>query len=478
MADSPAAPPGGKPLVVIIGGGPAGLCAAAALARQGCSVQVFERREHPDRIPSDAEDRAFVVGFDLEAFERPNSGVVHLEQLRTHAAERPTLPWKRDRTYRYTWRMLLGDRMSWVEGMGLDIACTFNAAFEGLDLQASMSGLACLAAHLCCRLPEGRVASIRRGEGPSEPVPFDLLVGADGVYSKVRDSLAAVLPPGQLSVSLEPSRQLYKVIRGLPAKVFGLPDHVSRFTSAVAGDHPCGGFIIVVPRYNDGQLSGSLRMNKEGWEGLHTAQDYAALLARYYPTFPAACVPKVAAQLAERSAHVASTRVSASTFHGPGVVLIGDAAHAVLPLTGNGMNSALQDGAMLGELLAAHGGRLAAVPAAFTAARKADADALLWLDRSAHVRLALEGRWRLGHLLSALQRSTHQAPCTTGGCSHTGTAAGWGSGSRQLAGAAAGRRHSSGMRLSGLAAPVPASVGWQMQRGHVLTSAREGGARI
>ena len=40
MAAPPAAPPGGKPRVVIIGAGPAGLCAAAALARQGCSVQV------------------------------------------------------------------------------------------------------------------------------------------------------------------------------------------------------------------------------------------------------------------------------------------------------------------------------------------------------------------------------------------------------------------------------------------------------
>ena len=35
---------------------------------------------------------------------------------------------------------------------------------------------------------------------------------------QVRDSLAAALPPGQLSVSLEPSRQLYKVFRGLPAR--------------------------------------------------------------------------------------------------------------------------------------------------------------------------------------------------------------------------------------------------------------------
>lgn len=38
------------------------------------------------------------------------------------------------------------------------------------------------------------------------------------------------------------------------------------------------------------------------------------------------------------------------------------------------------------QLLAAHSGRLGEVPAAFTAARKADADALLWLDRSAHAR--------------------------------------------------------------------------------------------
>ena len=37
----------------------------------------------------------------------------------------------------------------------------------------------------------------------------------------------------------------------------------------------------------------------------------------------------------------------------PVVVLIGDAAHAVLPLTGSGMNSALEDGALLAQASAA-----------------------------------------------------------------------------------------------------------------------------
>jgi len=38
------------------------------------------------------------------------------------------------------------------------------------------------------------------------------------------------------------------------------------------------------------------------------------------------------------------------------------------------------------QLLLEHGGDLSALPAAFTAARKPDADALLWLDRQVHLR--------------------------------------------------------------------------------------------
>lgn len=53
---------------------------------------------------------------------------------------------------------------------------------------------------------------------------------------------------------------------------------------------------------------------------------------------------------------------------------------AVSPATSNGMNSALEDAAVLSATLEACGGDLAALPAAYTAARLDDSRALLWLD--------------------------------------------------------------------------------------------------
>ena len=44
-------------------------------------------------------------------------------------------------------------------------------------------------------------------------------------------------------------------------------------------------------------------------------------------------------------------RVRCSQLHGPGTVLLGDAAHAVTPIGGQGCNSALEDCKVLGQVL-------------------------------------------------------------------------------------------------------------------------------
>ena len=107
----------------------------------------------------------------------------------------------------------------------------------------------------------------------------------------------------------------------------------------------------------------------------------------------------MAAQLSRKPVTLGGVRVRCSQLHAPGIVLVGDAGHGVTPKTGNGMNSALEDSALLSRLLDASGGDLAALPAAFTAARRDDAAALLWLDTHASERNG-NGAWGRLHPLA------------------------------------------------------------------------------
>lgn len=80
----------------------------------------------------------------------------------------------------------------------------------------------------------------------------------------------------------------------------------------------------------------------------------------------------------------AGKRIRCSRLDGPGVLLLGDAAHAVTPVFGQGANSALESCKVLGDVLQQAAGQLDEVPAMFTAARLADMHALYELDAKAY----------------------------------------------------------------------------------------------
>ena len=86
-----------------------------------------------------------------------------------------------------------------------------------------------------------------------------------------------------------------------------------------------------------------------------------ALPLQHFPVLPPLCCRRplqIVHQLTLRSekAYPTGVRVRCSSLHGPGMVLIGDAAHGVTPRTGNGMTAALEDAQLLDEVRGILGG--------------------------------------------------------------------------------------------------------------------------
>jgi 2-polyprenyl-6-methoxyphenol hydroxylase-like FAD-dependent oxidoreductase len=81
--------------------------------------------------------------------------------------------------------------------------------------------------------------------------------------------------------------------------------------------------------------------------------------------------------------------IKTSQLHGPNTVLIGDAAHCVTPILGQGANAALKDVSVLSDTITTplpgrkHPPTISELPEAFTKTRLADAQALVDLNRFA-----------------------------------------------------------------------------------------------
>ncbi|MEV0397105.1 FAD-dependent oxidoreductase [Polymorphospora rubra] len=350
--------------VVVIGAGLSGSLAAVYLARHGYLVDVYERRPDPRTAPAGLGGRSINLGLSARGMRALDEVGLLADVLKRSVPMRGRVVHSPDGAVRFQpygvreheiLHSVLRDEL---------IALLVDAAETSAGVRF----------HFGWRLNRldrdtATVEVLPEAGGDPVEVGADLVVGADGIHSVVRQHLQRGLRADYSQEFLEWG---YKELT-IPVGDDGEPRvrlealHVWPGESAMMVAHP----------NVDGSLTCSLFMPHEGPVSFATLDTPEAVLGFFRANFADAeeLMPNLVEEIAGHPVgHLVTVR-TAPWRHGDRVVLIGDAAHAVVPFYGQGMNSAFEDCLVLSDCLARHTDRAAAL-AAFEAARKPHTDVL------------------------------------------------------------------------------------------------------
>jgi 2-polyprenyl-6-methoxyphenol hydroxylase-like FAD-dependent oxidoreductase len=308
----------------IVGGGPAGMMLGILLARAGVEVLVLEKHAdflrdfRGDTVHPSTLETMHELGLLEEFLKRPHHEV---SQVCARIGGEPivlgNMPYLRTRC-RFMALMPQWDFLDFLAEQGSRYA-TFH-----LRMQAEVGGLI---------EENGRIAGVR-GNTPAGPleVRADLVVGADGRNSVVRN--CSRLPVEDLGV---PTDVLWMRLsrHSDDPQLFVLADHGKVLVMLDRGDYWQCGFPI---------LKGSAEeMQRRGIEDLRAG------------------IVEVAPFLQDRvtelrdwnDVKLLTVKVNRLwQWYRPGLVCIGDAAHAMSPVGGIGINLAIQDAVAAANILA------------------------------------------------------------------------------------------------------------------------------
>lgn len=349
--------------VVIIGAGPAGLLLAHHLLRRGqYTVAVYERRPDP-RAVSTAQDRTFPISLQ-ERGRRAIRAIPGLEEA--IAAEsvfcQGTIVHRRKGKSRRIARkepILSIDRNRLVLVLLQQLTAAYGA--EQLTVQFGCT----------CTQVEGTAKRVAlQPEGEAFTVAYDVLVGADGARSQIRDYLVH-----QDSIQCEQHfiADAYKSVflQQRNASIEMEPDriHTANLDNKTR--------MILVPQPGD-RLNGVIIFNAEQnpVEGLSTPDAVLSFFQANFPRFGQLMSPEEADAFVHRPVGRVLT-VRCDRFHDDSaIVILGDAAHAVSPSIGQGCNASLEDVMVLARLVDAYGDDWSQILPAFSQQRVPDAHAL------------------------------------------------------------------------------------------------------
>jgi kynurenine 3-monooxygenase len=345
----------------IIGAGLAGPLLAILLARRGCAVTVYERRRDPR---SSAAEAGRSINLALAA-----RGICALQHASLMPQVQPLLIEMRGRMVHEPGRpvalLAYGQRQDEViysigRGALNRVLIEEAARYPEVTLRFEQS---CIAA-------EARRDALVLRDGPSNrtyEVPLTPTIATDGAGSPVRMSLAEQ----ELTTATEDLLDHdYKELTVPAAPAASLDPNALHVW-------PRRGFMLIALPNTDGSFTATLFLPRAGPSGFSSLRSERAVRVFFSREFPdvAPLMPDLLQEFRTRPQGRLGT-VHAAPWHvGGQVLLLGDAAHAIVPFHGQGMNAAFEDCRALDALIERHAS-WEALFAAFEAERRPNAAAI------------------------------------------------------------------------------------------------------
>ncbi|MGO9804808.1 MAG: FAD-dependent oxidoreductase [Steroidobacteraceae bacterium] len=323
--------------VNIVGAGLAGALLAVLLARRGFAVTLYERRPDPRQA---APERGRSINLALAA-----RGIAALERATVMARVRPLTIEMRGRMVHepagHAALQPYGQRAHEV------IYSVGRAELNRVLLEEALRHPR-VTVHfsqqiLSVDLQRNRLRLRDLTSGTEREVTLTPTIATDGAGSAVRASLAAA---GLVTVREEWLDHDYKELTIPPAAARGLERHALHIW-------PRGGFMLIALPNTDGSFTATLFLARAGAAGFAALGTPAAVGAFFAREFADAVplIPELLGEFARNPQGQLGTVHTAPWQAAGRVLLLGDAAHAIVPFHGQGMNAAFEDCVVLDGLL-------------------------------------------------------------------------------------------------------------------------------
>ena len=328
-------------MIQIIGAGPAGSLLGILLARRGVEVHLYERRSDPHGVAAEAGRS---INLALAA-----RGMRALESAGVLPRIEPLCVRMRGRQLHETGRQ---DQFIAYGQREQEVIWSVSRSALTAELAAAAAELPSLRLHYgqMCTGYDGDALRMRDvAERRDYQLPAERVIGADGAGSVLRHCLAQ---HDGFEVTEARLPHDYKELQ--------VPLQAGHAALSMEALHiwPRGGYMLIALPNADGTFTATLFLAREadagsgqpGFDALQTVQQVERFFRNEFPDF-LALVPDLAQQFLANPQGMLGTVYCPRWNDAERLLLIGDAAHAIVPFHGQGMNCAFEDCRLLDAML-------------------------------------------------------------------------------------------------------------------------------